>query len=153
MHRFEGKIVGLLAIAALACACAGEPPPSAATVPPLTPSPPPERVPESAPQPPVVGEVPADLVEKLRADLARQPGVDAQDARVIRAESVTWPNGGLGCPTPGEMYTQSTEPGYLVEFRAGARVYSYHATRRGYFKLCPQPSAKRPPPRAAPTTR
>ena len=43
------------------------------------------------------------------------------------------------------MYTQATEPGYLVEFEVGMRVYSYHATRKGFLKLCPA-STPRPPP-------
>ena len=84
-------------------------------------------------------------MDKMRADLAQRAGAAASDARVIRAEAITWPDGGLGCPTPGEMYTQATEPGYLVEFEVGMRIYSYHATRKGFFKLCPA-STPRPPP-------
>ena len=48
-----------------------------------------------------------------------------------------WPDGGLGCAKPGEMYTQATVPGYWIEFELDSRVYSYHATDKGFFKLCP----------------
>ena len=156
MYRLSRSIFGLLTVAALTNACAADVPPSTGTnpaSPEVTPSQPPERVPESEPQPPVVGEVPADLMDKLRADLVKQAGAAAREAKVIRAESVIWPDGGLGCPTPGEMYTQATEPGYWVEFEVAPRVYSYHATRKGFFKLCPDSAAKRPPPRASPTSR
>lgn len=147
-------VFALLSATALTSACAADQPPSGATdpVPPtMTPSQLPERVPEPERPPPVVGEVPADLMAKLRADLAKQAGAGASDARVIRAESVVWPDGGLGCPRPGEIYTQAPEPGYWVEFELATRVYSYHATRKGFFKLCPTTPVHSP--RAAPPDR
>jgi len=104
-----------------------------------TPSRKPERVAAPEPAAAVTGEVPQEIIAKLRADLAKQPGVDASQARVVTAQAVTWPNGALGCAQPGEIYTQALVPGYRVEFEAGGRIYAYHAAERGYFKLCPRP--------------
>src|SRR5262245_12017801 len=64
----------------------------------------------------VTAEVPPDLIEKMRADLAQRAGIAASDAKVVAAESITWPNGALGCPQPGRMYTQMLVPGYRVSF-------------------------------------
>jgi hypothetical protein len=77
------------------------------------------------------------LIEKMRADLAQRVGIAASAAKVVAAESITWPSGALGCAEPGQMYTQATVPGYRVEFEHGGRTYAYHATKRtGFFKLC-----------------
>lgn len=130
----------LISATALSAACGVEQPPSGATSPApsvVAPSQPPERVPDAALTPPVKGEAPAELIARLRADLAKQTGVSGSQAQLIRAESVVWPDGGLGCPTAGEMYTQATVPGYRIEFELASRVYSYHATDQGFFKLCP----------------
>jgi hypothetical protein len=95
---------------------------------------------EQAATTPVKGEVPAAILEKLRADIAGRQGVVASDVRVVSAESVIWPNGGLGCSQPGEMVTQATVPGYRVELEAGGKRFAYHAAERGYFRLCEHPS-------------
>src|SRR3954463_8935135 len=52
----------------------------------------------------VDGEVPAELLDKIRAVLATEQGVSAADVKVVTAQSVNWPNGALGCPKPGRMY-------------------------------------------------
>lgn len=85
---------------------------------------------------PVAGEVPASVVENLRADLAKQQSVAAADVKLVSAQGVIWPNGGLGCAKPGEMVTQALVPGYRVEFEVNGRRYAYHASERGYFRLC-----------------
>ena len=85
---------------------------------------------------PVHGEVPAEMVDKLRAELAGQKGLAESDVKVISAEAVNWPNGALGCARPGAMYTQAIVPGYRVVLEAGGERFSYHASKRGQFKLC-----------------
>jgi hypothetical protein len=86
--------------------------------------------------PAVSGEVPADAVEKLRAELASEQGVGVADVKVLSAQAVNWPNGALGCPQPGRMYTQAIVPGYRVELEAGGKRFSYHASTKGGFKRC-----------------
>jgi hypothetical protein len=85
----------------------------------------------------IAGEVPDDIVAKLRTDLAKRVGdASAASARVVRAGAVNWPNGAMGCPQPGRMYTQAIVPGYEVDFDVAGKVYSYRAATRGFFMLC-----------------
>jgi hypothetical protein len=84
----------------------------------------------------VTAEVPPDLIEKMRADLAQHAGIAASAAKVVRAESIEWPNGALGCAQPGQMYTQAIVPGYIVQFEYRGRTYAYHASKEGIFKRC-----------------
>lgn len=89
-----------------------------------------------------VTEVPKDVISKARAALVQQVGATAADsARVVTAEEVMWPNGAIGCPQPGRMYTQALVPGYRVVFEADGQTYAYHASRAGTFKFCKQPAA------------
>jgi hypothetical protein len=87
-------------------------------------------------------EVPAEVIDKLRADLVQQKRVNASAIKVVSAESVIWPDGALGCGRPGEMVTQATVPGYRVELEAGGQRYAYHAAERGFFRLCESPRGK-----------
>jgi hypothetical protein len=90
----------------------------------------------------VTAEVPPDLIEKMRADLAQHAGISASAAKVVRAESIQWPDGALGCPQPGEMYTQAIVSGYIVQFTHEGRTYSYHASKQGFFKRCDNPKTQ-----------
>jgi hypothetical protein len=58
----------------------------------------------------------------------------------VRAESIEWPNGALGCAEPGKMYTQMIVPGYVVELQHEGKTYSYHASKSGQFALCDRPT-------------
>lgn len=122
-------LVGMLA--ASACSVAADP---------VKPSRQPVRVPSGESQAAVAApsskEVPAEIVDKLRADLASRHGFAASAVTVAKAESVVWPNGALGCAKPGEMVTQALVPGYRVELEAGGKRYAYHAAERGFFRLC-----------------
>ena len=122
-------MIGLLA--ASACSVAADP---------VKPSRAPVRVPASEQQAAVAApsskEVPAEILDKLRADLAGRQGFAASAVTLVKAESVVWPNGALGCAKPGEIVTQALVPGYRVELEAGGKRYAYHAAERGFFRLC-----------------
>ncbi len=47
------------------------------------------------------------IVAKCRADLAKRLDVPAADIRVIESKATVWPDGALGMPEPGKMYTQA----------------------------------------------
>ena len=94
-----------------------------------------ERV-ETPPAEPVTGEVPADLLEEILADLAQKLGKDRASIDVIRAEAVVWNDGSLGCPKPGEFYIQILVNGYWVVLRLEGLEYDYRASDTGYFFLC-----------------
>jgi hypothetical protein len=94
-------------------------------------------------QPATVGDVPADVLADLIADAANRAGVDASEVTAISAEAVTWADGSLGCPSPGQAYTQALVPGYRVILDVGGDEVSYHASDRLDFSPCddPQPPA------------
>ena len=85
---------------------------------------------------PATGEVPADLLEKIIDDLVAQESLKREDIEVERAESVIWSDGALGCPKPGEMYTQAQVPGYWIVLKSGERQYDYRASEKGHFRRC-----------------
>lgn len=85
---------------------------------------------------PITGEVPAGLIEKILSDLAQKIGVDKSTIQVIRSEAMIWNDGSLGCPKPGEFYTQALVNGYRVVLKAGEKEYDYRASESGYFFLC-----------------
>ena len=89
------------------------------------------------------------VVETVLTEASRQTGLDRESLEVLSAEAVTWPDGSLGCPKPGMMYTQALVPGYRVQIRAGERVLDYHASQRGYWILCPAQASEEPLPGAA----
>ncbi len=86
---------------------------------------------------PVVGEVPAALVDAARTELAARIGAAAAaGAEIVVAESVTWPDGSLGCPVPGEMYVQVLTPGYRLVFEADGVRHDYRLSEAGAVRLC-----------------
>ena len=96
-------------------------------------------------EPPVVGEIPADLMARLTDDAQKRAGVAAESIVTLRAEAVTWNDGSLGCPQPGMFYTQALVDGYWVILQVGDVVYDYRTSGTAYFVLCEQPSiAPRP---------
>ena len=86
----------------------------------------------------------AAQVRAARDDLADHLGT--ADIELISHENVTWPNGALGCPKPGMMYTQALQPGYRIVLRAAGNTWSYHGRRGGAPGRCerPQPGAGGP---------
>ena len=80
--------------------------------------------------------MPDEILQAAIADAAQQTGVDPSTITVVSAEATTWNNGALGCPKPGEMYTQALVPGYQIVLEAGGRELDYHASESGTVKLC-----------------
>ena len=69
----------------------------------------------------VVGEVPQEILNAILADAADRSGAALAAIEVVTAEQVTWPDGSLGCPEPGQSYTQALVDGYQVVVDAGRR--------------------------------
>jgi hypothetical protein len=76
-------------------------------------------------------------IDDALTDAARRTGLKRTELEVLSAEAVTWPDGSLGCPQPGMMYTQALVPGFRIRVRAGAETLDYHAGRRGAPAFCP----------------
>lgn len=85
---------------------------------------------------PITGEVPEEILGKIIEDLIQRTDVDQQNIQIIRAEAVTWSDGSLGCPKPGEMYTAALVDGYWVVLQLDGKNYDYRVSNSGYFKLC-----------------
>lgn len=95
----------------------------------------PEAAPADASEPSQV-ELPAELRERVIADAAQRSGVAEDAVKVISAQAVTWPDGSLGCPQPGTVYTQNLVPGYRIVVAVGEKTYDYRAPQKGGFQLC-----------------
>lgn len=79
----------------------------------------------------------ASPTEIAVADLAERLGIEPPAIEVVSMEEVTWPDGALGCPEPGRMYTQALVGGLRIVLRAAGADHEYHSgTRRGPF-YCP----------------
>jgi hypothetical protein len=86
---------------------------------------------------PVTGEVPDAVMTAVQADLSAKTGQDATTATVTMAQAVTWPDGSLGCPQPGIMYTQMVQPGYRVVLELDGKSYDYRVAGEGTtIRLC-----------------
>jgi hypothetical protein len=86
----------------------------------------------------------------VRADAARRIGRPEANLAVLMVESVTWPDGALGCPEPGRLYTQALVPGWRVRIgAAGLAPLQYHLSARGAWLHCPPERATAPLPRGA----
>lgn len=94
-----------------------------------------ERVPPSE-ETPIVGEAPDELLTAVMEDLASRKDVQRNEISVIQAEFIIWNDGSLGCPQPGQVYTQALVEGYKIVLEANGETYDYHANDRGFFMLC-----------------
>jgi hypothetical protein len=83
--------------------------------------------------------VPESVLAAVRADAAKRTGVAEGDIVLLRAEATVWSSGALGCPVPGQLYTQSLVPGYWVVVGAGGTTIDYRLTQSGAMKVCDNP--------------
>src|SRR3954469_5149435 len=65
-----------------------------------------------------------------RQDLAGRLQIDAGKITVVSQKETVWPDGSLGCPQPGMSYIQMQVPGFIIEFSAAGKRYTYHADQR-----------------------
>ena len=85
------------------------------------------------------GQVPQD-VQSAIDDLAQRLGVPAADIQAGGLEPVTWPDGSLGCPSPGQSYPQVLTDGYRLMLTADGQEYAYHAGEDGELFYCADPT-------------
>lgn len=67
------------------------------------------------------------LVDLAIADLAARLSVDPGSIGVAQAEAVVWPDGSLGCPQPGMVYTQVQVEGARIVLQVSGVAYPYHS--------------------------
>ena len=96
----------------------------------------PEPIGSSAP----IVDIPPSTLQPIVADAANRAGVTPDQVVVKSAESVTFPDGGLGCPEPGMAYTQMLVDGYQIVVEANGVTYDYRGSGTN-FRLCtPKPA-------------
>lgn len=101
----------------------------------------PSQVPTSgAPGEPGANDLPASITDPVVAEIAKVAGVPVTEVTIVSAESVTFPDGSLGCPQPGMVYTQALVDGWKIVATAGGTTYDYRGTG-AKFRQC-SPAAK-----------
>lgn len=126
----------LAALSLTACATEGSPMPSSdaggsapASRPPfLTSSPSPIGPSGTA------ADVPDAKWSAILADLAARDV--AGEPTLISSERVEFSDGSLGCPAPGQSYTQAIVEGYRIVVRADDRVFDYRFGAGDEPRLC-----------------
>lgn len=83
-------------------------------------------------------DAPPEVAQAV-ADAAERSGRDTGDVEVVRFEQVTWPDGAIGCPEPGEMYTQALVDGYRIVVSIGDEQLTYHGADGQEPFLCEDP--------------
>ncbi len=135
MSRSSGLLLLLLTLSA--CSASGGPPGPTDGSPDGSPSP----AGPSGLQGSIDPAVPDSLVQAVAADARARSGDQAAPIRVVRAQPTTWNDGSLGCPRPGEFYTQALVDGYWIVLEIAGTTYDYRATMQGGFRLCEEPGA------------
>jgi len=85
----------------------------------------------------VKGEVPQRILDPILKEAAALAKIEREQLVVVRAESVVWNDGSLGCPEPGMEYAEALVNGYWVVIEAAGQMYDFRVGRDGSFRLCP----------------
>ena len=98
-------------------------------------------VPASAASPHVSdgAALPAAIIDPIVADAAARLSVDPATVKIVSAEARTYGDGSLGCPQPGEMYTQALVDGYQVVVEVNGTQLDYRGSGPGRFRVCENP--------------
>ena len=83
--------------------------------------------------------LPASIIDPILEDAAAGLGVDPSTVKIIAAEARTYGDSSLGCPRPGEMYTQAIVDGYQVIVEVNATPIDYRGSGPGRFRICENP--------------
>lgn len=79
------------------------------------------------PTPPVDDTVAnSPMVQTAIADLRDRIGDPAAEVVVVSVEEVEWPDGSIGCPQPGMMYTHALVNGTKIVLSYDGFRYDYH---------------------------
>lgn len=140
------RVVAFAAVASgLLAACSGDPETAspeqssshspAESLQPTNSSPPPQgsRAPSGQANTPQPG------AEVAIEDLAGRIDVPVEKIEAAVVQAVTWASGALGCPEPGQSYTQVLTDGYRLTLTAQGQEYAYHAGPDGKWFYCAHP--------------
>ena len=80
------------------------------------------------------------MVQQAIADLAERLAVEPNEIEVVSVEEVDWPDGSIGCPQPGMVYTQAIVNGSKIVLRYDGTDYAYHQGGSRPVFYCPPTS-------------
>ena len=69
-------------------------------------------------------------------DAATQLGVAASELSLQQIEAREWGDSSLGCPQPGNLYSQIVTPGFLIVINSRGKQLEYHSDTRARVVLC-----------------
>ena len=81
-------------------------------------------------------------VEQAIADLAERLAVAPDAIEVVSVVEVDWPDGSIGCPQPGMVYTQAIVNGSKIVLRHAGTDYAYHQGGSRSVFYCPPPDLR-----------
>ena len=126
----------LLTVLAATAACATDAPKGGGVAPPTRIPDPQEAVLAPAGEQVSTTAIPREVRRAVVADAAKRFNVAESAVVLTRAEQVTWPDGSLGCPEPGRMYTQMLVEGFRVSAKTTEGELLYHTDSRGNVANC-----------------
>ena len=126
----------LLTVLAATAACATDAPKGGGVAPPTRIPDPQEAVLAPAGEQVSTTAIPREVRRAVVADAAKRFNVAESAVVLTRAEQVTWPDGSLGCPEPGRMYTQMLVDGFRVSAKTTEGELLYHTDSRGNVANC-----------------
>ena len=85
-------------------------------------------IPQGASGSPALPDGSEDALEAALDDLTGRLSLDKSAVEIVAVEKRMWSDTSLGCPQPGMMYAQVITPGFLIQLKAGGKVYTYHAS-------------------------
>src|SRR5687768_11466298 len=128
----------LLSILLAACAAPGASPPMSPDQPSSpdgSPSPAPSQGGETA-MPAAPAGIPEPIWAAVLDDLSRRIGEPVADPTVVSVSAQTWNDGSLGCPKPGEFYTQALVDGHQIVLEVDDQQFDYRTASGPSVRLC-----------------
>jgi len=89
----------------------------------------------------------SEIVRTAIADLRGRLNDGDAEIEVVSVDEVDWPDGSIGCPQPGMVYTQAIVNGTRIVLRHAGTDYSYHQGGRRSVFYCPPDLRRAAPPR------
>lgn len=80
------------------------------------------------------------LIEQAREDLAGRLGVDVETVDLVSFERGVWPDGSIGCPEEGKLYTQAVVIGTRIVISHDDESFAYHQAGDEEPFICEDPA-------------
>jgi hypothetical protein len=78
------------------------------------------------------------FVALTKEDLASRLGIESDKITLVKTAEMLWLNAALGCPRPGQFYTQGRVPGFQIWLEVEGTEYIYNTDFKGTVILCPE---------------